>query len=275
MMEEKTESLDSYLEVAMSLAKDAGKLIKRSFGEKRLLKTKSNSADTLTETDGKCEALILEGLAKHFPTHKVIAEESHTGSFDISDSPTWFVDPIDGTNNFVHSFPLTCVSIGLMVDRKVVVGVVHNPIMDETFHAVVGKGAFLNGEKIQVSAIADVTGALVSTELGYDRTPDGIDLVLGNIRKLLEAKLQSFRSLGSCALNMCGVACGRIDVFYEGRDSTWGPKPWDLVASALIVTEAGGQVCDWRGGGTLDWTQGRILASNGKLKEQMVKLLNE
>jgi inositol-phosphate phosphatase/L-galactose 1-phosphate phosphatase len=249
----------------------------------KTIHSKSNAVDVVTETDRACEAHILSQLTTLYPSHRFVAEEQTAaagggsdGVYDISDAPTWFVDPIDGTTNFVHGFPLTCVIIGLSVAREMRVAVVHVPLLRETYTAIRGRGAFLNGERIHVSDCASLRGALTLTEFGYDRTPEGADEMLGRIRRLLVAGVQGLRSLGSCAINMCAVASGRADVYYEGKDFKQGPKPWDVAGPSLIVLEAGGVVADWRGLSPFDMACGRILAANSQaLARELVTTMSE
>lgn len=148
------------------------------------------------------------------------------------------MDPIDGTTNFVHRFPFSCVSIGLAINKKVVVGVVYNPMMGEMFTAVKGQGAKLNGEAIHVSTNTDMKQALVATGFPYQRDDKMLDHVLGNVKKVLQA-CRAVRRAGSAALDMCYVARGVFDLYYEA-----GVHAWDVAAGCLIVEEAGGYVMD-------------------------------
>lgn len=275
---ESKEQLEEYLSLAESLARQAGEMIMAALtGEKRVM-TKSSSVDVVTETDQACERLIIQGVRERYPSHRFIAEESHVDGGDPTygwtDEPTWIIDPVDGTTNFVHAFPFTCVCVALAVRKEVLVSVVHNPVLRETYTAVRGGGARLNGEAcLRPSATRDWNGALLCTEFGYEREPAGVDVLLGKLRKLLvEARIQGIRSLGSCALNMCAVASGRLDLYYEGVDLKQGPKPWDVAAASLILTEAGG-VCRDTGGGPLDMCSGRILAANSpEMAQKLVDL---
>lgn len=255
-----------YLELALKLAREAGDLILAAFNDKdKRITSKSSAVDVVTETDKACEALIIRGVRERYPDHRFIAEESFVDEgrgYDFTDAPTWIIDPVDGTTNFVHSFPFTCVCVGVAVGREVVVGVVHNPVMRQTYTAVRGRGAFLNGEPIRPSPVTEWGSALLCMEFGYERRPEGVDRNLAKIRALLvDGGVQGIRSLGSCALNMCGVASGSLDAYYEGVDLEQGPKPWDIAAASLVVTEAGGVVRDVNGD-ALDMCSGRILCAN-------------
>lgn len=154
------------------------------------------------------------------------------------DNPTWIVDPIDGTTNFVHRFPFSCVSVALAINKKVVVGVVYNPMMNELFTAVRGQGAFLNGEKLQISQTTELKQALVATGFPYQRDDETLDHVLANVKIVLQ-NCRAVRRAGSAALDMCYVARGVFDIYYEA-----GVHAWDIAAGALIVEEAGGHVMD-------------------------------
>lgn len=156
---------------------------------------------------------------------------------------------------------MTCISIGFAINKESVVGVVYNPVLNELFTAIKGKGAFLNGQQIYTSPCKSLKSALVSVEFGYDRSEFGVDQMLSAIKSLLVNRVQGLRSMGSCCLNMCYVAAGRLELYYEGKNSKIGPKPWDMAAARLIVTEAGGITADPATGGALDITSGRVLSS--------------
>ena len=215
------------------------------------------------KTDKKCEAIILERIQSVYPDHIFIAEESADGSnvYNMTDAPTWYIDPVDGTTNFVHGFPFCCVSIAFALNNESVVAVVYNPNLDEMFTAIKGKGAFLNNSAIKVSETVSLQSAVIGTEFGYDRTKQGVHQMVTAITSLLTSGLQGMRSMGSAALNMCYVAAGRFDLYYEGKDKKIGPKPWDMAAGRLIVAEAGGLSVDPFMGKTLDITSGRVLAA--------------
>jgi inositol-phosphate phosphatase/L-galactose 1-phosphate phosphatase len=264
-----SESLKAYLELALACARDAGAVIRAAINRPKQLTEKSNSTDVVTETDKLSEEIVIGRIRAAYPSHAMIAEESHVGAYELTDAPTWFVDPVDGTTNFVHGFPFTCVSIGLQINRQTVVAVVYNPVIDELFYAQLGQGAFLQvgsqePRRLSVSSTQQLERALVLTEFGYDRTPEGVAEMLRRIERLLLRRVQGMRSMGSCALNMCYVAAGRLDLYYEGKSETIGPKPWDSAAAMLIVHEAGGITADPLTGAPLDFTSGRVSASNSR-----------
>ncbi|XP_049395910.1 inositol monophosphatase 2 [Solanum stenotomum] len=265
------DSVEEFVDVAIEAAKKAGEIIRRGFYKSKHVEHKG-VVDLVTETDKACEDLIFNHLKQCFPSHKFIGEETTaaaSGDFELTDEPTWIVDPLDGTTNFVHGFPFVCVSIGLTIEKKPVVGVVYNPIIDEIFTAIDGRGAFLNGKPIKVSSESQLIKALVATEVGTNRDKAIVDATTGRINRLL-FKVRSLRMSGSCALNLCGVACGRLDLFYEIEFG----GPWDVAAGALIVKEAGGLVLD-PSGSEFDLTARRVAATNPHLKDAFINALNE
>ncbi|KAL2495468.1 Inositol-phosphate phosphatase [Forsythia ovata] len=262
------DSVDEFLAQAVDAAKNAGEIIRSGFHQTKRVEHKGE-VDLVTETDKRCEEVIFNFLKQHYPNHKFIGEETTAacGASELTDEPTWIVDPVDGTTNFVHGYPFVCVSIGLTIGRIPTVGVVYNPVMDELFTAVRGKGAFLNGKPIKVSSQSELVKSLLATEVGTKRDKSTLDACTNRINSLL-FKVRSLRMSGSCALNLCGIACGRLDLFYE---LGFG-GPWDIAAGAVIVTEAGGVLFD-PSGKEFDITSQRIAASNPLLKEAFIEAL--
>jgi inositol-phosphate phosphatase/L-galactose 1-phosphate phosphatase len=261
-------SVEDFLATAVDAAKRAGEIIRSGFYGTKQVEHKSQ-VDLVTETDKNCEELIFNFLKSQHPEHKFIGEETTAacGTTELTDEPTWIVDPLDGTTNFVHGFPFVCVSIGFTIGRIPAVGVVYNPVMDELFTAIRGKGAFLNGKPIKVSSQTELVNSLLATGVGTGRDKSTVDASTNRINSLL-FQVRSVRMIGSCALNLCGVACGRHDLFY-----TFGfGGPWDAAAGALIVNEAGGLVFD-PSGKDFDITSHQIAASNPLLKDAFVKAL--
>lgn len=263
-------SVEEFLAVAIDAAKQAGEIIRNGFHQKKQVEHKG-SVDLVTETDKACETLIFNHLKQHFPTHKFIGEETTAacGASELTDAPTWIVDPLDGTTNFVHGFPFVCVSIGLTIQKIPTVGVVYNPIMNELFTGIRGKGAFLNGNPIKVSSQDELVKALLVTEAGTKRDKLNVDACTNRINKML-FHVRSLRMSGSCALNLCGIACGRIDLCYE---LGFG-GPWDVAGGAVIVEEAGGVLFD-PSGKEFDITSQRVAASNPLLKQAFIEALKE
>ncbi|KAK7859173.1 inositol-phosphate phosphatase [Quercus suber] len=264
------DSLSDFLASAVDAAKRAGEIIRKGFYETKHVEHKG-TVDLVTETDKACEDLIFNHLKQLYPTHKFIGEETTAafGVVELTDEPTWIVDPLDGTTNFVHGFPFVCVSIGLTIGKVPTVGVVYNPIMNELFTGICGKGALLNGNPIKVSSQTELVKSLLATEAGTKRDKPTLDSYMNRINILL-AKVRSLRMTGSCALNLCGIACGRLDLFYE---LGFG-GPWDVAGGAVIVTEAGGLVYD-PSGKDFDITAQRVAASNPLLKDAFVEALQQ
>lgn len=267
-MADEASSLSDMLAVAVEVAKAAGDVIRKGFYQKKNVEHKGQ-VDLVTETDKACEELIFNHLKKHYPDHKFIGEETSSvyGTDELTDHPTWIVDPLDGTTNFVHGFPFVCVSIGLTIGKVPTIGIVYNPILNELFTAVRGQGAFLNGSPIKASSQDQLVKALLVTEAGTNRDVATVDSTTNRINKLL-FKVRSIRMCGSLAMNFCGVACGRLDLCYE---IGFG-GPWDVAAGVVIVQEAGGLVFD-PDGGELNLMSRRAAASNGHLKDEFVKAL--
>eukprot|EP00252_Welwitschia_mirabilis_P024786 TRINITY_DN7480_c0_g1_i1.p1 TRINITY_DN7480_c0_g1~~TRINITY_DN7480_c0_g1_i1.p1 ORF type:complete len:338 (-),score=49.96 TRINITY_DN7480_c0_g1_i1:296-1309(-) len=262
------DELGDYLASAVEAAKRAGEMISTNFNKDKNVEHKGK-VDLVTETDKACEDLVFRFLKDKYPNHKFIGEESSAvnGTDELSDLPTWIIDPVDGTTNFVHRFPFVCISIGLTISKIPTVGVVYNPILGELFTAVRGRGAFLNGIPIKSSSNSDLGSALLAAEIGTKRDKETVDAATSRINWFL-FKVRSLRVNGSCALNLCGVACGRLDLMYE---LGFG-GPWDVAAGVLIVQEAGGCVFDPSGKEVNIMSQ-RVAACNGHLKESFLKEL--
>ncbi|XP_021766775.1 inositol monophosphatase-like [Chenopodium quinoa] len=264
------EQLSKFLATAVDAAKKAGEVIRNGFYQTKNVEHKGQ-VDLVTETDKACEELVFNHLKQFYPDHKFIGEETTAayGATELTDDPTWIVDPLDGTTNFVHGFPFVCVSIGLTIGKVPVVGVVYNPIMNELFTGVRGQGAFLNGKPIQVSSKDELVNCLLATETGTKRDKATVDTTTNRINSLL-FKVRSVRMSGSCALNLCGIACGRLDLFYE---SGYGGA-WDVAAGIVIVEEAGGRVFD-PSGKDHDITVSRIAASNPLIKDSFTEAFRQ
>jgi inositol-phosphate phosphatase/L-galactose 1-phosphate phosphatase len=262
--------LQAALAHAIEWAQTAGTMIKQAWRSDGVTIEYKSSIDLVTEVDKAVEDYIMAQIKKTYPEHAVLGEESASaqGAYSLEAVPTWCVDPIDGTTNFVHHFPFSCVSIGFCIDRTPVLGVVFNPILNELFSAVRGGGAFLNGEPIHVSAATSIDRSVISTNVGFVRDAAGIEFILENMKALLTHNVRSMRSLGSSALEVCLVACGRIDAFYE-----FGIHPWDIAAAVCILREAGGVAMD-PDGRPLDLTRRRILAAAPGLIEPISQALN-
>ncbi len=243
-----------------TIAREAGAILAGHFG--RLdgdAVDFKGKRDLVTVADREAEALLTRRIRAHCPGHSIVAEEE--GTTEGSDG-TWFVDPLDGTTNFVHGIPVFAVSLGFVAGGVMEAGVVHAPLLSETYTAVRGGGAFRNGRTIRVSMAADVSSALLATGFAYrlEELPDD------NVSRFahLVRRARGIRRFGAASLDFAWVADGRFDAFWELHLS-----PWDVAAGALLVEEAGGRVTDFAGG--TDWLLGRrVLASNGALHGAML-----
>lgn len=258
------ESLDlqSVLEVVLALAQEAGALLRR-YQQQGSIAAHKSTYELVTTADEAAEALIVDRLQACYPGHALEAEEG--GEMAGRTSYRWFVDPLDGTNNFAHGYPFFCVSIALWAGDEALLGVVHDPLREESFWALRGQGAFLDGRPISVSEQAALAESLVSTGFPYGKAerPDN------NLAEFSRVALQvrGIRRSGAAALDLCYVAAGRQEAHWE-----IGLKPWDTAAGGLIVQEAGGRVSG-AGGRPWDVRGDRLLASNGQVHEELLALL--
>ncbi|GCB69914.1 inositol monophosphatase 1-like [Scyliorhinus torazame] len=248
------------LEVAVAVARQAGAVICDALRKEQTVQIKSSPADLVTETDQNVEKMIISTLKEKFPSHSFIGEESVADGAPsiLTDNPTWIIDPIDGTTNFVHRFPFVAVSIGFTVNKQSEVGIVYSCVEDKMYTARRGHGAFCNGKQLKVSGQEDISKALIVTELGSNRTPEIMKTVLSNMEKLISIPSHGIRALGTAAVNMCTVATGGADAYYE-----MGIHCWDMAAATLIVTEAGGVVLDISGG-PFDLMSCRVIAAGSR-----------
>jgi myo-inositol-1(or 4)-monophosphatase len=255
--------LTKELEGAISAAREAGEVLRKGFGWQHSVRYKGE-VDLVTEVDEQAERVIKEILLGAFPSYGMLAEES--GRSSGQEDARWIVDPLDGTTNYAHGLPIFCVSIALERAGEVVVGVVHDPMRQETYLAERGGGATLNGEPIRVSDTDELIQALIATGFPYDRAemPEALEL-FGRFAAIT----RGMRRLGSTALDLCYVAAGRLDGYYER-----GIWAWDIAAGGLILEEADGKVTDYRGG-ELNLEGREIVASNGTLHPAMTELTGE
>jgi myo-inositol-1(or 4)-monophosphatase len=252
------------LELAERLAREAGEIQRDRYETVFEVRTKSASIDLVTEVDHACEELIVDALSAERGRDAILAEEG--GGSDHADAEwRWVIDPLDGTTNYAHGYPRFCVSIG--VERRGVrtVGVVYDPLLDEMFQAVRGEGATLNGRPIRVSQESDFGNALVATGFAYDvrKSPeDNLDHFASVVKRA-----RAIRRDGSAALDLCYVAAGRFDGFWEIK-----LHAWDVAAGLLLVDEAGGRTSDLRGN-PAPRTGRETLASNGRIHDALTALL--
>jgi myo-inositol-1(or 4)-monophosphatase len=248
-----------FLEVATDAAREGGLILMSKFGRPQRLSYKGE-VDIVTEADQESEAVIVARLRNHFPSHAILGEEGGATGAQGSAKYHWYVDPLDGTTNFAHGFPVFAVSLGLLEDGEPLVAAVYNPVSGEMFTALRGEGAYREQKRIHVSHVASLSQSLLAT--GF---PSHKRVQNPNISYYWEFTLRSHgvRRAGSAALDLCSVACGQFEGFWE-----FGLKPWDTAAGILLVREAGGTITDFSGKPYHpgDW---EILASNGLVHEEM------
>ncbi len=254
--------MDTMLEFAINLARRAGVLLLSMFEGQRDVRLKS-PFELVTDADHASEALVVSAIRRQYPDHAIVAEES--GGVAAEAGYTWLLDPLDGTNNYAHGLPIFSVSLALLRDGALLLGVIYDPTRDELFAAESGQGVRCNGRRIRVSENSSLAASLLATGFPYDyaTNPDN------NAREFttLAGRVQGIRRPGSAALDLAYVAMGRFDAFWELR-----LQPWDSAAGALLVSEAGGRVTDWRGGSWNPWSD-RLLASNGRIHDELIQAL--
>ncbi len=250
---------------AGEISRNAGGLLLAGFRDAGTVVSYKSRTDLVTNRDRESEAYLFGEVRRRFPGHTVVAEEGSRS--DAGTEFTWYIDPLDATNNYAHGIPFFCVSIGVFSNAlgRVAAGVVYDPVHDELFSAWEGGGAYLNGSPIRVSATEDIGISMVATGFPYDRK----DPEKNNIRQFaaISPMVQGVRRLGSAALDLCYTACGRIDGYWEPE-----LKPWDMAAGVVIVREAGGLVTRYDGG-PFHPERPEILATNGHIHTSMMNVL--
>lgn len=242
------------------ITKSAGNVIKSRIDEEKKIEIKANNAiDFVTETDQEIEKYLIEEIKHEYPDHKFIGEESCAAGIKekLTCAPTWIIDPVDGTTNFVHGHPNVCISIALTVHCVVELGVIFNPILNMFFSAIRGEGAFLNDEPIAVGSANTLSDALVAVEYGSNRTEESRNVFNHNV-DYLAMNAHGIRSSGSAAWNLAQVARGAIDLYVE-----MGLHAWDMAAGVIIIREAGGTVID-PDGSEFELMHRRILATSSE-----------
>src|SRR5689334_10317116 len=254
----------SYLETAVDVAREAGSLLANYF-ERRVAFELKGDFDLVTEADRASERLVIERLRSHFPQHSILAEEG--GGHESPSEYRWYVDPLDGTTNFAHSFPMFNVTLALEHAGDLVAGVIYDPVRQEMFAAERGAGAYLNNRRIRVSQCRRLEDSLAST--GFPSRKRHLNINIHFYHQMAMAS-HGVRRTGSAAIDLAYVACGRLDAFWE-----FGLKPWDMAAGTLIVREAGGTITNMRGGPHSVTTSPDLLADNGCFHDQILALFGE
>ncbi|XP_012275413.1 inositol monophosphatase 1 [Orussus abietinus] len=265
-----TENIDHCYDFAMKLTIESGEIIRNAIQSSKNIETKAGDWDLVTQYDKEVEEILISGLAKEFPTHKFIGEETVSSTNhlpDLTDAPTWIIDPIDGTTNFVHSFPHTCISIALAINKELEIGIVYNPILEQLFMARRGRGAHLNGKPIKSSKVEELSNSLICIEASYATIKDIRDIILGRLEAFVSIA-HGIRTLGSAALTLCHVAMGAAEAYH-----TDNLMPWDVAAGVLIIREAGGTVIDTNGGNFNVMNPKVLAVGNHKLAQELVKLI--
>jgi myo-inositol-1(or 4)-monophosphatase len=255
-------SIDDFAQLGTEAAREAGQLLLDRFRTDFTVSHKG-IVNLVTEVDLAAEELIVSRIRKTFPSHTILAEEGH--SKVRGEGITWVVDPLDGTTNYAHGYPVFSVSIGLEIEGEIKWGAVFDPTRNELFSAFKGRGATCNGMPIRISNASTLTASLLATGFPYDIQTDARNN-LDNFCAFA-VRVQGIRRAGSAAIDLCYVAAGRFDGFWEFK-----LNPWDIAAGSLIVREAGGIVTNFSGQPQSIY-KGEIVASNGLIHQQMLDVL--
>jgi myo-inositol-1(or 4)-monophosphatase len=255
--------MPSYLETAVEIAREAGALLAKWFERRVPFETKGEF-DLVTEADRSSERLIVERLRMHFPSHAIVAEEG--GGHESQSGYRWYVDPLDGTTNFAHTFPVFNVTLALESAGELIAGVIFDPIKDELFTAERGAGSYLNNRRIRVSQTRRLTDALVATGFPSRKRHANVNV---HFYHQLGMQTHGVRRCGSAAIDLAYVASGRLDAFWE-----FGLNPWDMAAGRLLVAEAGGKYSTMRGG-PHELRSADLVVDNGLLHDEILALFAE
>ena len=255
--------MDSHKRIAIQTAKKAGFVLRDRLGQKRKIGYKG-AVNLVTEMDILSEKIIIAEIQKNFPDHAILAEERT--AIEKTSRFRWIIDPLDGTTNYAHGFPIFSVSIALAKDEEAILGVVYDPTRDELFTAEKGKGSRLNGRRIRVSSESNLSRSLLATGFPYDLRKSRFN----NFDHFhnFAVRAQAVRRTGSAALDLCYVAAGRFDGFWEMKLG-----PWDIAAGSLLVSEASGKITNFLGR-PLNLSGNHVLASNGKIHKSMLRVIN-
>lgn len=255
--------MPSYLETSVEIAREAGALLAKYF-ERRVTFELKGEHDLVTEADRASEQLVVERLRAHFPSHSIVAEEG--GGYTGKSEYCWYVDPLDGTTNFAHGFPMYNVTMALEQSGELIAGVIFDPERNEMFTAERGSGACLNNRRIRVSKVSKVEDTLVATGFPSQKRHQNVNV---HFYYQLAMVTHGVRRAGSAALDLAYVASGRLDGFWE-----FGLNPWDMAAGILLITEAGGKCSDMQGG-PVTLRGPHLLADNGLVHQQILDLFGE
>ena len=266
-MVENTENLDSFLSVAKKAATEACKIQMEYFDKEKQISTKSTETDIVTQVDLLCQEAIIKIIKQEFPDHGFLAEEDDVDETNNS-GYVWVIDPVDGTVNYASGIPMFCVSIGLRKGNEMLVGVVFSPALNEMFWAAKGQGAYFNDKKISVSETSKLVNSVIGTGFAYDKdtNPDNNTEDFYEVTK----RIRGVRRLGSAAIDLVYVACGRLEGYWE-----MNIKPWDIAAGVLILQEAGGVATDFSAERLQFKKKTNIIATNKEIYEELFKILKD
>ncbi len=253
------------LQIAKKLAHDAGKMaLKYQQKGTTIFHKDGSKINLVTDADKACEELILKTIKSNFPDHAILSEEA--GPIDGPGDYKWIIDPIDGTSNFAHGIPIFAISIAIAYKGKPIIGVIEIPGLKETFWAQEGKGAYIGNTPIHVSKTTDLGAALLATGFPYERDGKRFNKNIELFAEIYK-KTRGVRRMGSAAMDLAFLACGRYDAFWE-----FDLKPWDIAAGKILIEEAGGMVTNMDGT-LLNLKTAAFLGSNGLLHNEMLKLI--
>jgi len=270
--------LKEFLDEAIRLVEECGDIISESMNKQKNVEihqkdsvaSEGHGSAVLTETDMRVEQHLIKGLSLKFPDHKFIGEEnvSNDGLIkDYTNAPTWIIDPIDGTMNFIHSNPLVCTSVGLTINRKLVAGVVNCPLVGLMYTAIKGKGSWVNGKPLKTSGVKDISKAMMIMEMPVGANKQKKEIAMSNLTEMLD-KAHAVRAPGPAALDIAWVGAGAADCFFH-----FGIHCWDMAAGALVVSEAGGVVLDPSGGDFDLMSRDILVCSSQDLANQVLAFL--
>ncbi|MGH2575614.1 MAG: inositol monophosphatase family protein [Ignavibacteria bacterium] len=259
------EDYKGFKKVLLQALDESAKILLKNFNKNFRIGRKKDYTDLVTEIDRKSESKIIEVIHNAFPEHNILSEEC--GNLNLDSDYVWIIDPIDGTINYTHAVPIFCISVALEFKKELKLGAVYNPLSKEKFFSEAGRGAYLNGEKILVSKTKNLKDSLLVTGFPY-RAKDNIDHCIDHFNNFVKSGLP-IRRLGSAAIDLCYVACGRFDGFWEVS-----LNPWDVAAGYLILKESGGEASDFKGNKYSIYNK-QILASNGKIHSEMIEVLQK
>jgi len=259
-------SMKEFLDTAVTAARHAGDIILENLGHLSASDVQMKQAfDFVTTVDKSSESVIIKTIQEKFPSHSFLAEETlkqaEAGAY------RWIIDPLDGTTNYIHGYPVFSVSIALEYGGEIIMGIVFDPLRDELFHAVKGGGAFLNDRKISVSGTTTLAGSLIATGFPF-KAKDMLELYLSAFRKIFFS-VSDIRRAGSAAIDLAYVAAGRCEGFFE-----LNLGPWDMAAGSLLIIEAGGVVTDF-GGGNDFLSTGNVVAGNRHIQPRILEIIRE